>query len=72
MREHAAKQNFFAAQLAQLQQHWNLQRSQPGTGAMGPFQIDVALPLGHQWQLKRKEQQPDTVVDVLEVCTASI
>ena len=68
MRAHAAKHDFFFAQLAQLQHHWTLQRSQPGTGAAGPFQIDVALPLGRHWQLNRKEQQPNATVDVVEVC----
>ena len=70
MRAHAAKHAFFFAQLAQLQQHWTLQRTQPGTGAAGAFQVDVALPLGRQWQLSRKEQQPNTIVDVVEVCPA--
>ncbi len=52
-------------QLGQLQQHWNLKRSPPGSA--GHFQIDVALPLGPQWQLHRKEQQPDTLIDVIQV-----
>ena len=52
-------------QLGQLQQHWNLKRSPPGSA--GHFQVDVALPLGPRWQLHRKEQQPDTLIDVIQV-----
>lgn len=62
---HATTSQFFFAQLAQLQQHWNLKRSQPG--GRGHFQIDIALPLGRQWQLHRKEQQPDTLIDIIQV-----
>lgn len=65
LKAHASTSQFFFAQLAQLQQHWNLQRSQPG--GRGHFQIDVALPMGRQWQLHRNEQQPDTLIDVLQV-----
>lgn len=53
-----------------LQQQWTLQRAPPG--AAGSFQIDVALPWGPHWQLKRKEQQPDAVVDVLQVGAATL
>ncbi|KAL0038855.1 hypothetical protein WJX79_010799 [Trebouxia sp. C0005] len=56
--------HLFFVQLGQLQQHWNLKRSAPGSA--GHFQIDVALPLGSQWQLHRKEQQPDTLIDVIQ------
>ena len=59
------KSQFFFAQLAQLQQHWNLKRSQPG--GPGLFQIDVALPLGEHWQLHRKDEQSNTLVDVIQV-----
>lgn len=67
MRAHAAKHDFFFAQLAQLQQQWTLRRPQLGSGAAGPFQIDVALPLGPKWQLRRDEQQPNAIVDIAEV-----
>lgn len=66
MRAHAAKHDFFFAQLAQLQQRWTLRRPQLGSGAAGPFQIDVALPLGPKWQLRRDEQQPYAIVDIAE------
>ena len=65
LKAHASTSHFFFAQLAQLQQHWNLKRSQPG--GPGHFQIDVALPMGRQWQLHRNEQQPDTLIDVIQV-----
>lgn len=67
MRAHAGMHDFFFAQLAQLQQCWTVQRSQPGTGALGHFQVDVALPLKPHWQLNRKEQQPNAVVDIVKV-----
>ncbi|KAL3138519.1 hypothetical protein ABBQ32_006303 [Trebouxia sp. C0010 RCD-2024] len=64
LKSHASTSQFFFAQLAQLQQHWNLKRSPPG--GPGRFQIDVALPLGRQWQLHRSTQQPDTLIDVIQ------
>lgn len=68
LKSHASTSQFFFAQLAQLQQHWNLKRSPPG--GPGRFQIDVALPLGRQWQLHRSTQQPDTLIDVIQVLQA--
>lgn len=62
LKAHSSKDDYFFAQLAHLQQHWNIKRSYQGTG--GNLQIDVALPLGHKWQLCRKEEQPDSMVDI--------
>ncbi|KAL0030853.1 hypothetical protein WJX77_009669 [Trebouxia sp. C0004] len=64
LKARSATDHLYFVQLGQLQQHWNLKRSLPGSA--GHFQIDVALPLGPQWQLHRKEQQPDTLIDVLQ------
>ena len=65
LKGHARTSQFFFAQLARLQQHWNIKRSP--AGRPGHFQIDVALPLGRQWQLHRSTQQPDTLIDVIQV-----
>ncbi|KAL0051100.1 hypothetical protein WJX82_001902 [Trebouxia sp. C0006] len=64
LKARSATNHLFFVQLGQLQQHWNLKRSPPGSA--GHFQIDVALPLGPRWQLHRKEQQPDTLIDVIQ------
>ena len=65
LKAQTTRSQFFFAQLAQLQQHWNIKRSQ--VAGARHFQIDVALPLGQHWQLHQQQQQPDTLVDVIQV-----
>ena len=52
----------FHDRLTQMRRRWNVQQA-----ATGQYHVDLAIPLGPQWQLTRGTEQPDSCVDLLQV-----